>query len=366
MRVSKHHYAIELAELGNKVYFIEPPDIKFRQKFRLTLLSEYNNLFIVSYKPIARGKRFLPKVLYKMLIKAQVNLLVKKIGEKPNIVFSFDPYRFENLKWFKAQNSIFFCADLYSPVIVPGEAQTADICFGVSPSIVSLLKIANPKSFFINHGLNAAFAKLANERLNNIDLVEESKDNSEKISVGYIGNLLIGSLDRKTIREIIETYSDIDFIFWGQYERGQDNMIAFEAEDVWEFIHFLKTTENVSLRGPKAPDELIQEIQDVDVFWVAYDINANWQVDGSNSHKILEYLALGKPVIANFTLTYEKSELIYMLQEKNNKNYPLHFEQAISKIKLGENKELIQKRLCFALSNTYQKNIALIDSILAH
>ena len=363
MKVSKHHYAIEIALAGNRVYYFEPPDIDLKGGIRIKELEGHKNIFLVSYKPIVRGKKYLPSFIYYSLLKYQISRLIKKINLKPDLVLSFEPYRFENLKWFKAKKTIFFAADLYLKTATPGEVKTADLCLGVSPTIVSLLKQSNPNVHFINHGLNTAFADLAK-----IKLTQHTKNINEcfkkNISVGYFGNLLIDSLDRKTTMDVILNNPLAQFIFWGQFERGQDNIIAFETKEVWEFINFLKQCKNVSLVGPKTHNELVLEIEKIDLFWVCYDINANWQFDGSNSHKILEYLATGKPVIANYTSAYADTDLIYMLNQKDNSKYCYLFEEIVQLVRSGESEKLIRTRLNFALSNTYRKQIEFIDSIL--
>jgi len=364
MRVSKHHYAIELAQAGNCVYFIEPPDITLKKGFVISESGEYKNLFLVSYKPVARGQRFSPAFLYRQLLRIQVQLLLKQVKKKPDLVISFDPCRFENLKWFGAEKTLFFAADLYLSSSVPGEVGTADICLGVSPTIVNLLNKNNPASYYINHGVNAVFVEMAKRQKKQMTLFKGLVP-SKAQTAGYIGNLLIGSLDRETMRRVIISHPKITFIFWGQYDRGQDNMVAHEAKEVWDFIDFLKESANVILRGPKNQEELALEILQADFFWVCYDLHVSWQVDGSNSHKILEYLATGRPVIANHTLAYNHTDLIYMLQENNNSSYCSLFDKTVEQIKFGEKEELINSRLDFALANAYSRHIELIDSLLS-
>ena len=62
MKVSKHHYALTLAARNNIVYFIEPPSLE-SSGMVIQPSTESKNLFIVSYRPVFRGKNFLPKFI---------------------------------------------------------------------------------------------------------------------------------------------------------------------------------------------------------------------------------------------------------------------------------------------------------------
>ena len=72
-RVSKHHYATELAKRGNNVYYLNPPTDKFNIK------SEQKRLFIFDYKPTYRGLSKLPNFISAMLIEKQIKKLENKI-----------------------------------------------------------------------------------------------------------------------------------------------------------------------------------------------------------------------------------------------------------------------------------------------
>ncbi len=362
MRVSKHHYAIQLSKNGNRVFFIDPPDLSLKENFLNTEIIEYPGLHTVSYRPFFRGKRFLPRFIFKQLLRHQITIFKRRLQVIPDVVINFYPFCFENLKWFGARHAIFFAADLYKPGTVPGEAVTAGFCLGVSQSIVSLLQRSNPHSYFINHGLNAEFAALAKKRLTTLNSgIPETK---KVFTVGYIGNLLMEAPDRIVMKQIISSHPSLKFIFWGQYEKGQDNMVAYEQKEVFDFIEFLKDCPNAELRGPKAQNILVTEIEPVDLFWMCYDLNRTWLWDGSNSHKILEYLATGQPGVTHHIDTYKNNDLLYMLNDTDNKAYPDLFASVIKKIENGEDEPLKKKRLQFALSNTYEKQIEYIEELI--
>lgn len=363
MRISKHHYAIELAERGCQVYFIEPPDLN-NNGVAIVPSGEHASLSIVKYRPIYRGQRFLPGFIYKGLLSLQISVLKKTIGRQPDVVWCFDPYRFQNLQWFKAPVSIFFGADLFSRNILPEESSTADICFGVSDTITDLLRQTGKNVYFINHGLNRFFADTARGYLSS--LVNGNVQNLPKknLTVGYVGNLLMEAPDRKTMKQVIAAYPDIKFIFWGQYKK-EGNLVAYENPEVFAFIDYLKSQPNVVLRGAVHPSVLSEECKEVDIFWLCWQLNISKIWDGSNSHKVMEYLSTGKPVVSHYMSTYKDTQLIDMLPTKDNSGYVQLFDQVVKRVKEGEPMDRIKARIEFSMSNTYMSHISDIEALIA-
>ena len=82
MFLSKHHYAVELAKLGNKVYFINPPkDFRFNIKTIINIEPEgsVENLFIVEHRlNFPYLLKFKAIEIFHYLIKFHINKLVKK------------------------------------------------------------------------------------------------------------------------------------------------------------------------------------------------------------------------------------------------------------------------------------------------
>lgn len=359
MRVSKHHYALELAEKGNTVYFIEPPGPGNRG-VKITPSGEHPTLFIVQYQHLYKGQRFLPGFIYRLLLNLQIKVLKNAIGQQPDIVWCFDTYRFLNLKWFKAPVSIFFAADHFSNDCLPEEAYTADVCLGVSDTIVELLKPSSKPVYFINHGLSQHFFKIASKTLDNLSFSFHPQNN---LTVGYVGNLLMEAPDRNIMRQVISAHPGIQFIFWGQYEK-KGNFVAFDDPEVFEFIKFLQSQHNVILRGAVHPSVLSEEIMKADMFWICWQTTISKIWDGSNSHKILEYLSTGKPVVSHYMSTYRNNNLLDMLASKSNSGYPELFTKVVERVRAGEAVDLRRKRILFAIENAYQSHIAVIEKMI--
>lgn len=360
MRISKHHYALELASLGCQVFFIEPPDLMLKG-ISVNQLAEQDNLFIVKYRPIFRGKRFLPKFVYRLLLKIQVRLLVNQIHSKPDVVFCFSGYLFENLKWFGGSRTIFFAADLFVKKKIPPEVYTADILLAVSDTIAERLSKSGKNVHLIGHGLNKDFVTYAYSLL---ELGYRRPQVTNKIIAGYSGNLRMGALDRTTMMKVIESHPEINFIFWGSYEKQDLNLggnMDFETDS---FIHFLESKSNVELRGVVKSNQLLHEMKHCNLFWICWDTNSNGSWDGSNSHKILEYMAIGKPIVAHNISFYKGSNLINMLPTSSNNGYLALFEDVVNSIQSDCLDDKFNDRIKLAIENSYANKIREIESIL--
>lgn len=360
MHVSKHHYALELAKRGNKVYFIEPPSLDFEG---INIRSEKSGgLYIVTYKPVMRGKRFLPAFLYGILIRLQIFRLKRSIGAAPDIIWCFEPDRFSNLAWFGSGLTIFHAVDFFTSGRIPDEAASADICFCSSEGIRDIVQKGGRPTFFINHGLNEHFCQLAGkwEPANGL-----TSNPEEELHAGYIGNLLMEAPDRKTMKKVIEQNPHIHFHFWGQIERGKGGLGSFDSPEVFGFIEYLKLKENVSLYGPVPINELYSRLIKMDVLWICWQLGVStlWN-EYTNPHKILEYLSTGKPVVSHYMYTYRNSKLIDMLPTNDNREYAELFSCVVERVKKGEPVAVQQERIRFALANTYTMQIVAIEKLI--
>jgi glycosyltransferase involved in cell wall biosynthesis len=357
MKISKHHYAIELARKNCNVFFIEAPLLS-NKGVTIDVCDDHPNIKIVKYKPVYRAKRFLPHFIFSFLLKCQIKILLKTINVKPDIVWCFHGSLFENLKWFGAPVTIFFAADILDRILPP-EIYTADIVFGVSDTIVKQMEKTGKPVFQINHGLQKIFVENANQLINS-----EIKDfvNHNVITVGYSGNLRMAALDKQTMIRVINNSPTIKFIFWGTYTKQGSNLgPGFEDGEVDIFIEFLENANNVQLRGAVSSEQLQLEMKEVDMFWLCWNLKLSPHWDGSNSHKILEYLSTGKPVVSHYVSSYKDYNLLYMLPSKDSNDYEFLFNKGIEKIKMGELKADIMKRLSFAVDNSYEKQVSYIE-----
>lgn len=363
MLLSKMHYAIELAALGNKVLFVNPPRPGNQKKLAvLNTGSPVEGITIIDTKEI-KGSLFLRHKLFFVfkLLSAQYAEEIKKIaGCKINELWCFNPHAYMNLRKFEADKTILLLYDLYKGSHIFKVAETADAIVSVSQLILDYYDEASPPKLLLQHGLGKHFADLANERLkkNHFSEVENGK-----IKIGYVGNLFRGGIDMEAAKEIILQHADKEFHFWGPYNADNNNVGAKElpiANKV--FIEFLQSQNNVFLHGIKDQPGLAREVSGMDAFLFLYatdkDVNA-----ASNSHKILEYLSTGKVVISTYVSNYRKTDLLAMPGEKNN-HFPELFNTIIADLKFYNSEQKQKQKIEFALSNTYSRQVDIIHKFI--
>lgn len=358
MRISKHHYALELADQGCTVYFIEPPTLD-TQGVTIRQTDDHPRVYVVTYKPVFRGERFLPAVIFEWLLRRQIRLLVDQIGRKPDVVWCFQSFLFRNLSWFGAPVRIFFLADQFNKQGTPPEVDSASLVLAVSDTIYNRIRAGNKSVFRINHGLQKYFHAAIPEALASAsDLPAESHR-----TVGYLGNLRIESMDRDAILTVIEAHPELTFIFWGSYKTNELNLGGLQDHDSDRFIAQLEAKSNVQLRGAFHGQELLSQMKEVDLFWQCFKLNLTVFSDGSNSHKMLEYLSTGKPVISQPLSSYKGSDLIYMMSP-SDRDFPSFFSATLKKLQAGEDPALSRRRMEFAKDNSYAAQLRRIEEML--
>ena len=361
MRVSKHHYALELAKNNCNVFFLEPPANNLADTCIVKECPDHKGIKIIQYRPVFKWKRLLPAFIFRLLLRKQVQIILKAIGSTPDVVICFQGYLFLNLKWFHAEKIIFFAADQFENTTIPPEIQTADLVLAVSDTIQKRIADAGFRARQINHGLQPAFVELARKTI----LTNKNTYKGERsLAIGYVGNLRMQALDRLMMMNVIRSYPQHRFLFWGSYKQSELNLGGVLTDEANSFIDFLVEAPNVELRGVVSGDELLTQMLDCDLFWLCWQTGIYKMWDGSNSHKILEYLATGKPVVSHYVSSYKDTGLLYMLQDADNSGYAELFQQVINLVQKGESEDVRHKRLQFALDNSYANQLNRIEQFL--
>ena len=362
MLLAKHHYAIELAKQGNEVYFLNPPDNHnwslSGERIQIKAFPGQSNLFIIDqqlYFPY--NFKFYSRKLYNILIKKQIRDILHLISKPVDLIWSFDlgnlfPLSFFDKKLFK----------IFHPVDEPVNrdallaANGGDILFSVTREIIDQYKGFGIPSFFINHGLAEEFY------LKNA----EQKNLNQQLNVGLSGNFLRLDMDRKILLQIIESNPEALFHFYGIHSFGDSNIGAAKDTETKLFISYLQGLKNVKLHGVLKTTDLALAINQMDALLICYDIPLD-QSKGTNYHKVMEYLSTGKVIISNNITTYrEYPELIRMTESReNNEKLPDLFRETIKNLDKWNSPELENKRMAFALHNTYREQLVRIESCIS-
>jgi hypothetical protein len=360
MFLSKHHYAVELAAKGNKVFFLNPPGENplLEEAVEIKQADGYPGLFIINHKLFfPYNIKFHFVTLYNFLMRTQVKKILKKIKEPVQIIWSFDIGNLYPFRLFP-KNSI----RIFHPVDEPltseaiAAAKGAGVIFSVTKEILEKYKNFQVPAFFVNHGVSTVFLK---EHLHH-EYVQ-----GNPIRVGYAGNLLRKDIDGACLLQLIRENPAVQFEFWGAYQFHHSNVGGIEDEEIKKFTYELKAQANVILHGPVAAAELSKAYHSVDVFLICYDIMKD-QSRGTNYHKVMEYLSTGKVIVSNNITTYaEMTDLIVMCNSRlNNHEMPMLFKKVINNLSYYNSYNLISKRKSFASQNTYANQLHQIEQQL--
>ena len=355
MKLSKHHYAIQLAGLCKRVYFLNPPQKNISSECHVEKEGKINNLHIVSYRPWFNYKiRFHFRLGFDFLMKFQIDRIIRGIGEQIDIAWCFEPNLYSNLTHFKAQLCIFHPVDEIEYSYQKKVAEHADIVFSVSHYTISKFNEINTPAHFVNHGVSPLF--LSDELSGLGDNVQKSG----KIKVGYVGNLFLSSLDRESIMNLIKAHPEVFFYFWGPSKLALSNLSGDVTTQVNDWIHWLEKADNVCLQGVLCTGQMAVEINEMDMFFIALDIEKD-KNRGANSHKVLEYLSTGKVVVSKNLGEYtNKNQLIEMTNGNSGEELLELFTKVVSNLDYYNSTELQKLRKNFAKDNSYDSQIARI------
>jgi glycosyltransferase involved in cell wall biosynthesis len=351
--ISKHHYSLELAERGNRVFFLEPPDPTAPPGVHVRQAREHASVLVVTYHPrFPFVIRFHARPVYDRLIMWQIRAIRSALARPIDVVWSFDVNLFSNLKAFEPGIAIFHPVD---PVSLPHQinvARSADVVFSVSDKILANFRHLDVPAWFINHGLSRPFEEAARN--------PTARSFSElPRRVGYAGNLRRPPVNRSVIRLMIEKNPHVEFHFWGPTDPERDS-----PADVREFLDFLRNAANVRLHGTVAPACLAQELQQMDCMVLTYSEDAR-ESDRSNSHKILEYLSTGKVVVSSRISTYaSQPDLMRMSSTDDDADLPAILRDTLECLDEFNSEKLQDQRRKFALENTYSKQLDRIEARL--
>lgn len=344
--ISKHHYAEELAQ-RNTVYFLEPPSAGVGADVRLRPAAGIANLAIVSWRPaFPRELRFHAYWLYRRLAAAEARRLARALPVRPDLVWSFDFNLFPDLSAFGAPLRVFHPVDPLSSPRQVDIGRSADLIISVSEPI--LANFADPvfagRTLLVNHGLARPFAEMA-------DAPWESP--ARPLNIGYFGNLDRQFLDVPTLAELARRWPRLTFHLWGPYECGG------------RVEQLLGPMANIRLHGRREKARLVEEIGGVDCFVLPYTKD-DVVYDGSNSHKILEYLSTGRPVVSRPIAAYEgRRDLLAMTDAEGGEDFLAAFGAALQAWPRIASPELIAARKAHAKQFTYSANIRLIAKAMS-
>jgi hypothetical protein len=346
---SKHNYAYELSK-KNKVVFINPTkrwELKNLFKNSVTTEKYSNDLIILNYQNYLPSLNLLLFKLNNFLI---TRLIRKFFYEKNihNLIFwSFDPFRLYHPQSLGSKLSIFHSVDKYLFTHF-GEKllyKNVDFIFCVSPSFKDSYKVFCNHVEVIPHGISSE------------EFIIEPKGAREN-DLGFSNyGLYVGNIDERLdyslLDKVLIEFPDIDFVFVGKLGFLPDNKLAKK-------IFTDKKFSNVHFIGPKHFKKLKFYIENSS-FCLAL-MSHSYPGNKIAHHKILQYLALGKPIFCSEFSDYETiKNIIYM----NDNEKELMISLALF-LKNGEDTSLKEKRIEYTKGFLFEENIKKVEKIISN
>ena len=350
LKVSKHHYASELALLGHQVWFVEPPVAGGRAGSIAIADTDTPGVRRVSYTPwFPYGLKFHARAVFDLFMRRQARMIARAVGGSLDLVWDFDnAYQFNDLTAFPAALRIFHLFDEMGRKY-QGD-KSANLLLSVSQDFLDRIRPVR-RGHVISHGLSRTHKIHAQSILapSSSELVRRSRP-----CVGYVGNLEHPGIDWPTIIRIVEAHPHISFRFVGPYsgdiERGKPDSAPLAR---------LLQLPNVILTGPRPAAAILEMASEIDIWLVCYapELTVN---GATNSHKILEYLATGNAVLANRIAAYQDCDLVEMPSATNEGMLAL-LSRMLERLDDLNSPAQRQRRAQFALQFSYEANLRRID-----
>lgn len=341
--VSKHHYAYELALRGNDVVFYGPPEVN--AKFTYEDVENPNGRIRILHAPkAAPGLRMIPPFIRRLIERNWLGKVEKALDVEIDVIWNFENSRFFDMGFAGERLKIYQQVDLNQDFNPSKAAATADLAIAISDPIEKRIKPFARNFFRLTHG----YAKGES----GIRLDDEIMQGFSTASVNamLVGNLNIKYLDIELIVKLIFGNPSVFFHFVGDYLPGQGLHRA------------LASASNVRFWGLQDARLIPSFLELSDILLVCYLADSHLE-QLANPHKIIEYLASGKCVLATRTLEYEKyPELLEMAF--SHKDFLFRFEDIVSNIGFYNNSMKCQQRKDFALDNTYALQVDRIKLVL--
>ena len=350
IKLSKHHYSIELSKRDNNVYFLNPPTFSINKN--LYIENVMKNLCVIHYNQLKGINRF-PIAIRDLLYKRLAQKILQLAKTSIDILWTFDPYRFPDPKVFKPKLTIYHPTDIHYTKLECNLLRTTDFIFAPSSQILNRFNTYTKKHLKINHGLADHFLKKS------FDIKVHFIVNSKRINVGLVGNLNYPYFDDDTLIFIIRNNPNIDFYFIGPREKSN----LYKGRLRKRLHKSLFPMSNFFFIGPKPSTLLPDYIHQFDLFLLCYDSD-KYMSELANPHKIMEFMSTGKTIVSHYIDEYRNCpELVIM--SLSNDDLPQLFSEVVDRISYYNSEQKIKIRKRYAAKHLYANQLDKIDSFIS-
>lgn len=290
IRTRKQHVAINLAILGHRVLYIEPPRAGKWGGIPLTrhnlLIKKHDNLYI--YKPPVfpfMGSFNVINDLNYRYIAYNIKHILEKLNFKDYIFWNYPLRGFILLKYINPYKVVFDCIENW-PYSNEAEwlkdklsefLKECDIVFAPSQEIVDFCLKYNDKSYLIPHGVNPIYLK-HNNYSEPTDVI-----NIQHPRIGISSSISKEWVDVELIKDIAIKRKDWNILIIGPIMTGN-------SIDEWKGIS------NIYYLGVKKPEDLPAYLFSFDVGLIPFKVN--YFTRCIRPLKFFDYLASGLPIVS--------------------------------------------------------------------
>jgi len=340
--VSKHHYAMELAKRGNKVFFIQPPRPDIDMDVVIQPVTGIDNLFLVEYKPLIRGLRFLPAFVMHLVERKFLRKLERLATVQFDTILNFENSRFYDFRFApNGVKKIYFQVDEdqnYHPVKA---STTSDITFTINEYILNLLKPYQPNIFRITHSFHGCLSSEAQMILDGGGAFPVTK---KTITAAYVGNIDNAYVEKNILLQLIKDNPEVVFKLVGPYNK--------------ETYRLFEPYTNIKLTGKVDYKDIPLLLMDADILLLLL----NKRFLGS-SHKMMEYLASGKVIISTAIEDYSGADHLINIAS-GKEDYLQKFKDIKENISKYNTSDKMKERIMYAMERTYSRNLDRIDAYI--
>ncbi len=350
--------------INRKTYYSKEQNAGIRQHCDIirnhgeTLKPVQENLWQLYPGSIVESINWLPSTMIFKAINAinnkrfasDIQKAIEQLGFSDIILFNdndfFNGYDLKQL--LKPSAYLYYCRDYlrgfsywkkHGDALEPAMITKADAALANSLYLRDYCAGFNPQSFYIGQGCN-------------LDLFDVQKNYSKPVELEHISSPIIGYVGALTTERL-----DIGIIELIAKANTNWNVVLVGPEDEAFQKSVLHDLPNVHFTGRKPLEQLPAYVKSFDVCINPQLINEI--TIGNYPLKVDEYLAMGKPVVATATKTMELfAEHTYLA--KVPEDYPALIEKAWKE----NNKDLIEKRIAFAHTHTWENCMKAIGQVI--
>ncbi|MBI3134180.1 MAG: hypothetical protein HYZ14_05830 [Bacteroidetes bacterium] len=339
--LSKHHYAKFLAE-NNTVFFLNPAvgfSILPFGNMKIEKQVVQQNLNVITYKNVLPRLNHWPRFIRQYAYKIQAKRIARFLGCKPDVVWSFDPRRFQNQQVWQTKYTLYHSVDIHPASDEQQLIQTSKMVVGLSDLICTDLRKKGADPFQTSHGCH-------------VDVTNKEQialPGRNTLKVVYTGNFH-RHVDYNLLVQLAQENGQCDFILIGPTTPSNISTDSLNQADLAR----LKACSNVFMVGSVPGDDLHKYLNAADICLVLF--KKEFEVVHHAPHKLMAYLASGKVILANPMSAYRHVPEDLVVQTEQAQ-IPQRFKEIASSLDKWNAADKMQFRKKFAADHHYRIKI---------